>query len=249
MYKKNSHIMYDALLHFPSGKTPKITYDDMKLSFGQPGFSSTSLAFSLLLSDMMDKYNDGGTCYTLHYAITSLCCPDGTPFVDPQIIRSTMTIDGIIMPLLFENYVSEMDVDFMLYLMKVLGHFDSITSSLQVYYNERRLVQPFVRKIYNTDAIFLISCEFQPEVSAPNFQLVSSLKERMQVICNLTNFPYIMQFMGWSAGPLRLCFQLPHATMHLVRKSLRTMPESLIQMKISKVGIEIGSAKFDVVNS
>lgn len=228
-----------------STSNPKITYEGVKSSFGPPGFSNT--AFSSLLTDMMDQYNDGGSCYTLHYAISSLCCPDGTPYIDSEIIRSTMSIDGIVMSLLFHNYVSDMDIDLIIYLMKVLQHFDAISFSLQIYYKERSLIQPFVRKILNIDTIFLITFEFQREVTVADFELATNLKERVQIICNLTSFPYIMQFMGWSVGPLCLYYQLPYATMHLVRKSFQTMPESLKELKISKVNIEVGSAKDTLV--
>lgn len=215
-----------------------ITYDDVSLTLGQPGPSP----FSHVVTQVMDLFNDGSSCYTLHYAIVTLCCPDGSPLIDSSLIQSTMTIDGIMMPLLLYHYISNIDIDLLVHLMRVLGMIDVLTPVLEVYYGQKNLEQPVLKRIRNTRNLFIICCTFKRNDSVGrNFQTVANIKRELNVACGIERFPYIMQFLGWSTSPLRFYFQVPFAVMQIVRKSLETLPDNLKELDIKQIDIEIGS--------
>lgn len=224
-----------------SDTTKRLTYDDTKESLGP----LESSMFSHLVTEVMDIFNDGPSCYALHYAVATLCCPDGSPYIDSKIISSSVSIDGIMMPLIFYNFITNFDVDMLVYLMKSLGLINDINTVLNQYYSQRSLGQPSVKKIRCTKTLFILKCTFEQNhpVNA-TFQTAVNLKEKLSTICQLSDFPYIIQYMGWTTNPVCFYYQLPQTVMQTVRSSLKNLPNSLKDIHVRQVHIEIGSGRF-----
>ena len=189
-------------------------------------------------------FNDGCSNYTLSFIIHSLCCPDGSTLIAPDIIRSNTTVDGILVSLILHSYISSYDIDFLVHLLKVLDKIELVRSAIDRYYDKRTLGKPFLRKIKRIRSLFLLRCVFQSGFSGLTFDVVTDVKTTLKSLFGFDSFPYVMQFMGWSTNPVSLYFQLPQTCMPTVRQALEPFPTSLKDAKINEVTLEVGSAKF-----
>ena len=217
-----------------------ITVEDTQRAFGPPG--SHYIAFTSLLTEVLDLFNDGSSSYTLLYIISTLCCPNGSPFIDPDLFQSKSTVDGILMPLILHNYISDIDIDFLIHLIELMGALDHLKPVITNYFQHRTLQQPVYKKLHNVRKSFLVRCLLQQN-SEVSFKTVTQLKRTLTALFGFESFPYIMQFMGWSNDPYYY-FQLPQSCMDDVRKSLENFPADLLNINIINVTLEVGSAHF-----
>jgi hypothetical protein len=232
----------------PSRVTPNnckaIELEDIQDAFGQEG--PLCEAFTLLLTDVLDQFNDGSSCYTLYFAMGTLACPDGTPFICKELIQSRSTPDSILMPLILHNYITELDIDFLIHLLKLTDRYNALLPSINNYYNNCTGLtsQPVMKYLRNVRTSSRICCYVKSTIKKMEFKDVWSLKETLKKCFQLEAYPYIIQFLGWSEDPYKLCFQIPLPCILRVQLMLKPYPHDLINANITRVILEVGSAIF-----
>lgn len=148
------------------------------------------------------------------------------------------------MPLILHSYISDVDIDFLLYVLELLGVSNHLMPAINSYYQQRKLDQPTCRKIRDVRLSCLVCCSLQQNTSV-TFKIITAMKDKLKQLFGLENFPYIMQFMGWMNEPLSCYFQLPQACMDNVHKSLEKYPTDLLTINIVSIRLEVGSAIFN----
>lgn len=200
--------------------------------------------FGDLLTEVLDELMYDPSPYVIAFFVNTLCSPNGTQMVDSKLIRYPKSIDGILLPLILHNYFSNYDIDFLVHLIDTFNKSQSLQPHLKRYKELRQLGQPYVRKVRNSHQNLMIRCLCSNDHPSINWITVSQVKNKLREVFELTDFPYLMHFIGWSINPISLCYQLPLACLSSIRVIMDNYPTTLVQAKIIKVVIEIGSAKF-----
>ena len=192
----------------------------------------------------MDEFFNTPSPYIVAFHVNTLCCPNGSRMLHKDLIRYCHSIDGVFLPLVLHNYFSHYDIDFLVYLINEFGKTKSLMPHLEKFYVKRKLGNPIVRRIRNLHQNFMVRCVFGDNARGINWKMVTDIKKKLRVLFGLQEFMYIMHFIGWSVNPLSFCYQLPLACMGVVRSVLEPYPNSMLQVKIVKIVVEVGSAKF-----
>lgn len=217
-----------------------VTEEEMTAIFGE----RDSNPFGDLLTEVLDEFMSDPSPYLVAFYVTTLCSPNMTQMLDPKLIWYPKSIDGVILPLVLHNYISNYDIDFLLHLINVFDKEETLLPHVKHFTEQRQLGQPSVRKIRNNKQNFMIRCICNADHPSINWKTIKEVKNTLKQVLDFTKFPYLLHFIGWSVDPLSLCFQLPLACMAMVRVSLYKYPDALVEAKIIKVYLEVGSAKF-----
>lgn len=203
------------------------------------------MTFPNLLLEVTDQFIDGHpSTYAVVFHINSLVCPDGSPFIEPGLIRCRSCLDGVFIPLVLHSFMSRLDIDMLVYLIEVFEKTDTLMPHVQAFLSSRKFGDPYVRRIRNVKRNFLIRCIYTGSASGLNFKVALSLKAVLKELFDFEAYPYLLQYVGWSASPLSLCYMAPFPCMYRVRDTLKPFPSKLRKANVRRVIIEIGSAIF-----
>ena len=222
------------------GERHHITEEEINDIFGKQDNSP----FGELLMEVFDDFAITPSSYIVTFHVNTLCCPNGTQMINSKLIRYTRSIDGVLLPLILHNYFSHYDVDFLVYLIEQFNKTESLLPHVNIFLETRLLGDPHLRRVRNLRQNFMIRCMFGYNAPAINWKLIKEIKETLREVFDLKDFPYILHFIGWSANPLSLCYQIPLVCMSMLRSVLVEYPTELSSVKIEKIVLEVGSAKF-----
>lgn len=213
-------------------------YDDIygTAEEDQGGPSFTEVVVNL--TDMLDR----SSFFMIAHYLCTLRCPDGTTFIDPQLIRYRKTRDSVLIPLLLNSYISNRDLDLLIHILRLMGRMDVI-EMLTRYFSKVTMGLPRVRRLKDTKRSFIVRCVLERGFPV-NMQKVVSLKQKLFSVFGLEDYPFIIQYMGWRSRPLSLCYQMPQACMQTVEEIVSTSPPGLKEEKVRRVVVTIGTAMF-----
>ena len=213
-------------------------YDDI---FGTAPEDAGGPEFNLVLVNLNDMVNRS-SFFTLAHYLCTLRCPDGTPFLDPELIHTRKTIDSILLPLLLQSYISSRDLDLLIHVFEIMNREDVI-KMLKDHLAKVTMGGPRERRLKDTKRNFNVRCVVEKGVGL-NIQKVVTIKKKLLSLFRLEDYPFIIQYVGWRTRPLSLTYQMPQACMQTVKESITGSPIVLKEEKIRRVVVSIGTAKF-----
>lgn len=170
----------------------------------------------------------------LRYYLCELRCPDGSYLIDSSMFQDKNTPENLLIYLLHTNQCSWRDVDFLVHIIKAMNRRD-LLPLVQDFVKRIGIGQQSVSKIHCWKHFCLLKVHLNPALHRIDLSVVSVIKHSLCIWFDLAEVPYNVSFLGWTANPIIMHFQLPLATVHSIEQGLKSSEKHFLKVGVKKM--------------